>query len=278
MENKKKNPVASIILTLICILWMYPIVLILVNSLKKEAAITTSGVFSLPTAETWNGVANFVASVTQMDFLKSFWYSLVISVMSVALIMLCCSMAAWYIVRVNGALSKVFYYLCVFSMVVPFQMVMFTLAKTADTLRLNNPYNICIIYLGFGAGLAVFMFTGFVKGIPLEIEEAALIDGCTPLQVYFKVLIPILKPTIISTAILELMWVWNDYLLPTLVLDIKKYRTIPMVVQYFRGSFGHVQMGPMMASIMIDIIPIIIVYLVCQKHIIEGVVAGAVKG
>ena len=278
MENKKKNPVASIILTLICILWMYPIVLILVNSLKKEVAITTSGVFSLPTAETWNGVANFVASVTQMDFLKSFWYSLVISVMSVVLIMLCCSMAAWYIVRVNGTLSKVFYYLCVFSMVVPFQMVMFTLAKTADTLHLNNPYNICIIYLGFGAGLAVFMFTGFVKGIPLEIEEAALIDGCTPLQVYFKVLIPILKPTIISTAILELMWVWNDYLLPTLVLDIKKYRTIPMSVQYFRGSFGHVQMGPMMASIMIDIIPIIIVYLVCQKHIIEGVVAGAVKG
>ena len=278
MENKKKNPVASIILTLICILWMYPIVLILVNSLKKEVAITTSGVFSLPTAETWNGVANFVASVTQMDFLKSFWYSLVISVMSVALIMLCCSMAAWYIVRVNGKLSKIFYYLCVFSMVVPFKMVMFTLAKTADTLKLNNPYNICIIYLGFGAGLAVFMFTGFVKGIPLEIEEAALIDGCSPLQVFFKVLIPILKPTIISTAILELMWVWNDYLLPTLVLDIKKYKTIPMAVQYFRGSFGHVQMGPMMASIMLTIIPIIIVYLSGQKYIIKGVASGAVKG
>lgn len=278
MENKKKNPVASIILTLICILWMYPIVLILVNSLKKEVAITTSGVFSLPTAETWNGVANFVASVTQMDFLKSFWYSLVISVMSVVLIMLCCSMAAWYIVRVNGTLSKVFYYLCVFSMVVPFQMVMFTLAKTADTLRLNNPYNICIIYLGFGAGLAVFMFTGFVKGIPLEIEEAALIDGCTPLQVYFKVLIPILKPTIISTAILELMWVWNDYLLPTLVLDIKKYKTIPMLIQYFRGSYGKVEMGPMMASIMLTVIPIVIVYLLGQKHIIKGVAAGAVKG
>ena len=271
MENKKKSPVATIILTIICILWMYPIVLILINSLKKEAAITTAGVFSIPTGETWNGITNFVASVTQMDFLKSFWYSLVISVMSVVLIMLCCSMAA-------GVLSKIFYYLCVFSMVVPFQMVMFTLAKTADTLHLNNPYNICIIYLGFGAGLAVFMFTGFVKGIPLEIEEAALIDGCSPLQVYFKVLVPILKPTIISTAILELMWVWNDYLLPTLVLDIKKYRTIPMAVQYFRGSYGHVQMGPMMASIMIDIIPIIIVYLVCQKYIIEGVVAGAVKG
>lgn len=278
MENKKKNPLATIILSIISVLWMYPIILILFNSLKKESAITTSGVFGLPNKETWNGLSNFVASVTQMDFLKSFWYSLVISVMSVVLILLCCSMCAWYIVRVNGKLSKAFYYLCVFSMVVPFQMVMFTLAKTADTLKLNNPYNICIIYLGFGAGLAVFMFTGFVKGIPLEIEEAALIDGCSPLQVYFQILIPILKPTIISTAILELMWVWNDYLLPTLVLDIKKYRTIPMAVQYFRGSFGHVQMGPMMASIMIDIIPIIIVYLVCQKHIIEGVVAGAVKG
>lgn len=276
--NKKKSIISTIILTIISILWMYPIFLILINSLKKEAAITTSGVFSLPNSETWNGIANFVASVTQMDFLKSFWYSLIISVTSVILILLCCSMCAWYIVRVNGPLSKALYYLCVFSMVVPFQMVMFTLAKTADTLKLSNPYNICVIYLGFGAGLAVFMFTGFVKGIPLEIEEAALIDGCNPLQVYFQILIPILKPTIISTAILELMWVWNDYLLPTLVLDIKKYRTIPMAVQYFRGSFGHVQMGPMMASIMIDIIPIIIIYLVCQKYIIEGVVAGAVKG
>ena len=277
-KKSKSGIVATIILSIISLLWIYPIVMILFNSLKVESAITTAGVFQLPNSETWNGLKNFVASVTQMDFLKSFWYSLVISVMSVVLILLCCSMCAWYIVRVNGALSKAFYYLCVFSMVVPFQMVMFTLAKTADTLKLNTPYNICIIYLGFGAGLAVFMFTGFVKGIPLEIEEAALIDGCNPLQVYFKILIPILKPTIISTAILELMWVWNDYLLPTLVLDIKKYKTIPMAVQYFRGSFGHVQMGPMMASIMIDIIPIIIVYLVCQKYIIEGVVAGAVKG
>lgn len=278
-ETKKKTGIAAtVILTILSIIWIYPVVMILFNSLKVETAITTSGVFSLPTKETWNGLANFVASVTQMNFLQSFWYSLVISVMSVILILLCCSMCAWYIVRVNGALSKAFYFLCVFSMVVPFQMVMFTLAKTADTLKLNNPYNICIIYLGFGAGLAVFMFTGFVKGIPLEIEEAALIDGCNPLQVYTQILVPILKPTIISTAILELMWVWNDYLLPTLVLDIKKYRTIPMAVQYFRGSFGHVQMGPMMASIMIDIIPIIIVYLVCQKYIIEGVVAGAVKG
>lgn len=277
-KNKKSGALATVILTVISVLWMYPIILILFNSLKTESAISTAAIFKLPMGETWNGIANYIASVTQMDFLKSFWYSLVISVSSVVLILLCCSMCAWYIVRVNGTLSKGLYYLCVFSMVVPFQMVMFTLAKTADTLKLNNPYNICVIYLGFGAGLAVFMFTGFVKGIPLEIEEAALIDGCNPLQVYFRVLVPILKPTIISTAILELMWVWNDYLLPTLVLDIKKYRTIPMAVQYFRGSYGHVQMGPMMASIMIDIIPIIIVYLVCQKYIIEGVVAGAVKG
>ena len=278
MENKKRNSVATVLLTIVCILWMYPIVLILINSLKKEVAITTSGVFSLPTSETWNGVANFVASVTQMDFLKSFWYSLVISVMSVVLIMLCCSMAAWYIVRVNGKLSKIFYYLCVFSMVVPFQMVMFTLAKTADTLKLNNPYNICIIYLGFGAGLAVFMFTGFVKGIPLEIEEAALIDGCSPLQVFFKVLIPILKPTIISTAILELMWVWNDYLLPYLVLDITKYRTVPIQIQYLRGSYGKVDIGASMALIFLTVLPIIITYLFCQKYIIKGVAAGAVKG
>ena len=264
MADKKKSIIPTIILSIISIIWIYPIVMILFNSLKVESAITTSGVFQFPTSETWNGIQNFIASVTQMDFLKSFWYSLVISVMSVVLILLCCSMCAWYIVRVNGLLSKVLYYLCVFSMVVPFQMVMFTLAKTADTLKLNNPYTICIVYLGFGAGLAVFMFTGFVKGSPLEIEEAAMIA--------------ILKPTIISTAILELMWVWNDYLLPTLVLDIKKYKTIPMAIQYFRGSYGHVQMGPMMASIMIDIIPIIVVYLVCQKYIIEGVVAGAVKG
>ena len=192
--------------------------------------------------------------------------------------MLCCSMCAWYITRVRGVLSSGMYYLCVFSMVVPFQMVMFTLAKTADTLKLNNPYNICIIYLGFGAGLAVFMFTGFMKSMPVEIEEAAMIDGCNPLQIFFRVVCPILKPTMISTAILETMWVWNDYLLPTLVLDIKKYRTIPMAIQYFRGSYGKVEMGPMMACIMLTVLPVVILYLVCQRYIIEGVVAGAVKG
>ena len=277
-KDRRINAVLSVLFTILCIAWLYPVFMILMNSLKTERAITTSHAFELPNAETFVGLKNYIYGIQEMDFLSSFWYSLVITVSSVALILLCCSMCAWYIVRVNGKLSKLFYYLCVFSMVVPFQMVMFTLAKTADTLKLNNPYTICIVYLGFGAGLAVFMFTGFVKGSPLEIEEAAMIDGCSPLQVFFKILIPILKPTIISTAILELMWVWNDYLLPTLVLDIKKYKTIPMAIQYFRGSYGHVQMGPMMASIMIDIIPIIVVYLVCQKYIIEGVVAGAVKG
>ena len=278
-EKKKKNSlILTIVFAVISIFWVYPIFVILFNSLKKNSAISTTDVFNLPSAKSFTGLANYVQSITGMDFLKSFWYSTVISVTSVVLIMLCCSMAAWYIVRVNSKFSKIFYYLCIFSMVVPFQMVMFTLANTADRLHLNTPYNICIIYLGFGAGLAVFMFTGFVKSIPLEIEEAALIDGCSPLQTYFRILIPILKPTIISTAILELMWVWNDYLLPTLVLDIKKYRTIPMAIQYFRGSYGTVDMGAMMASIMIDIVPIIVIYLVCQKYIIEGVVAGAVKG
>ena len=278
-ETKKRSGrILGIILALVSLLWVYPIFIILINSLKDNRYITTSNVFQLPLGESFAKFANYVESVTGMDFLKSFWYSLVISVTSVVLIMICCSMAAWFIVRVNNAFCRVFYYLCIFSMVVPFQMVMFTLANTADRLKLNNPYNICIIYLGFGAGLAVFMFTGFVKSIPLEIEEAAMIDGCSPLQTYIQILIPILKPTIISTAILETMWVWNDYLLPTLVLDIKKYRTIPMAIQYFRGSYGSVNMGAMMASIMIDILPIIILYLVCQKYIIEGVVAGAVKG
>ena len=195
-----------------------------------------------------------------------------------ALILLCCSMCAWYITRVNSLMSKAMYYLCVFSMVVPFQMVMFTLSQTADSLGLNKPSNIAIIYLGFGAGLAVFMFCGFVKSIPLEIEEAAMIDGCNPIQTYFRIVFPIFKPTMISVAILEAMWVWNDYLLPTLVLDIKKYRTIPMLIQLFRGSYGRVEMGPMMACIMLTVLPIIILYLACQKYIIEGVVAGAVKG
>ena len=271
-KDRRINAVLSVLFTILCIAWLYPVFMILMNSLKTERAITTSH------AETFVGLKNYIYGIQEMDFLSSFWYSLVITVSSVALILVCCSMCAWYITRVQNTLSKGMYYLCVFSMIVPFQMVMFTLAKTADTLKLNNPYNICIIYLGFGAGLAVFMFTGFVKSMPIAIEEAAMIDGCNPIQIFFKVVCPILKPTMISTAILETMWVWNDYLLPTLVLDIKTYRTIPMAIQYFRGSYGKVEMAPMMACIMITVLPVIVLYLICQKYIIDGVVAGAVKG
>ena len=277
-KDRRINSVLSVVLTIICILWMYPVFMILMNSLKTERAITTTHAFELPTAETFVGLKNYIYGITEMDFLSSLWYSFIITISSVALILLCCSMCAWYIIRVQSVLSKGMYYLCVFSMIVPFQMVMFTLAKTADSLKLNSPYNICIIYLGFGAGLAVFMFTGFVKSMPIAIEEAAMIDGCNPLQIFFKVVCPILKPTMISTAILETMWVWNDSLQPTLVLDIKQYRTIPMAIQYFRGSYGKVEMAPMMACIMITVIPVIVLYLVCQKYIIDGVVAGAVKG
>ena len=277
-KDRRINSVLSVVLTIVCILWMYPVFMILMNSLKTERAITTTHAFELPTAETFVGLKNYIYGITEMDFLSSLWYSFIITISSVALILLCCSMCAWYITRVQGVLSKGMYYLCVFSMIVPFQMVMFTLAKTADTLKLNNPYNICIIYLGFGAGLAVFMFTGFVKSMPIAIEEAAMIDGCNPLQIFFKVVCPILKPTMISTAILETMWVWNDYLLPTLVLDIKQFRTIPMAIQYFRGGYGRVELAPMMACIMITVIPVIVLYLACQKYIIDGVVAGAVKG
>ena len=272
------NAVLSVVLGVLCVAWMYPVFMILMNSLKTERAITTTRAFELPSADTFVGLKNYIYGIQEMDFLSSFWYSFVITVSSVVLILLCCSMCAWYITRVQGVLSRGMYYLCVFSMIVPFQMVMFTLAKTADTLKLNNPYNICIIYLGFGAGLAVFMFTGFVKSMPIAIEEAAMIDGCNPLQIFFLVVCPILKPTMISTAILETMWVWNDYLLPTLVLDIKVYRTIPMAIQYFRGSYGKVEMAPMMACIMITVLPVIVLYLACQKYIIDGVVAGAVKG
>ena len=277
-KQQSINSVITVIMLIVCVIWMYPILLIVFNSLKVESAISTNRIFEMPIGNAFNGFRNFIYGVTKMDFMSSFWYSLFITVSSVALIILCCSMCAWYISRVTSKFSSAVYYLCVFSMVVPFQMVMFTLSKTADTLKLNTPYNICVIYLGFGAGLAVFMFTGFMKSMPLEIEEAAMIDGCSPLQIFFRIVMPITKPTTISTAILETMWVWNDYLLPTLVLDIKKYRTIPMDIQYFRGSYGSVQMGPMMACIVITIIPVIVLYLVCQKHIIEGVVAGAVKG
>ena len=267
-----------VLLTVLSLLYIYPIVMILFNSLKTETAISTSTAFKLPTSETFAGLTNYINAVMSQGFLKSLGFSLLITVTSVAAILIFCSMCAWYITRVKNKFSQALYYLFVFSMVVPFQMVMFTLSQTADSLSLNKPWNIWIIYLGFGAGLAVFMFAGFMKSIPLEVEEASMIDGCNPIQTFFLIDLHILKPTLISVGILEAMWVWNDYLLPTLVLDIKKYKTIPMLIQYFRGSYGKVEMGPMMASIMLTVIPIIIVYIAGQKHIIKGVAAGAVKG
>lgn len=279
---KKKSKVVDILLIIIMVLlaasFLYPIIMILFNSFKLEDSITTDSVFELPTSETFAGITNYINALESKGFFDSFLYSLVITVSSVLAICLCCSMCAWFITRVKSKITSFLYYLFVFSMVVPFQMVMYTLSKTADNLGLNTPWNIWIIYLGFGAGLAVFMFTGFMKSIPLEIEEAAMIDGCNPLQTFFRIVLPMLKPTMVSVAILEAMWVWNDYLLPSLVLDIKKYKTIPMLIQYFQGSFGRVDMGPMMACIMLTIIPIIIVYLMGQKHIIKGVASGAVKG
>lgn len=280
MRKKKQiqDTVMVVFLSILALLYVYPIVMILFNSVKRETAITTSGAFTLPTADTFAGLANYANAIASKGFLQSLGYSLLITITSVAAILVCCSMCAWYITRVKGKLSKILYYLFVFSMVVPFQMVMFTLSQTADSLNINKPWNIWIIYLGFGAGLAVFMFAGFMKSIPLEVEEASMIDGCNPLQTFFLIVLPMLKPTLVSVGILEAMWVWNDYLLPTLVLDIKNYKTIPMLIQYFRGSYGKVEMGPMMASIMLTVIPIVIVYLLGQKHIIKGVAAGAVKG
>ena len=281
MEKKRtlRDNILSGILGILCIAWVYPIFMILFNSLKKETSISTGSAFQLPNSESFTGLANYVNALTSKGFLSALWYSLVITISSVVLILICCSMCAWFITRVNSKVSKALYYLFVFSMVVPFQMLMFTLSATADRLHLSSPYTICIFYLGFGAGLAVFMFCGFMKSIPITIEEAAMIDGCNPIQTFFLVVLPILKPTLISVGILETMWLWNDYLLPYLVLDrTKGYMTIPILIQYFRGSFGKVEMGPMMASIMMNIIPIIIVYLLCQKHIIKGVAAGAVKG
>ncbi len=277
-KNSLSNTLLTVFLTLLSFAWIYPVVMILLNSLKKETAISTNTAFQLPTAETFAGLENYVNAVGSKGFVEAFFTSMLITVTSVIAILIFCSMCAWYITRVENFFTKLVYFLFVFSMVVPFQMLMFTLAATSDQLKLNTPWNIWVIYLGFGAGLAVFMFAGFMKSIPLEIEEAAMIDGCNPLQTFFLIVLPVLKPTMISVGILETMWVWNDYLLPYLVLDRKKFTTVPILIQYFKGSFGRVEMGPMMACIMLTVLPIIVVYLLCQKHIIKGVVAGAVKG
>ena len=277
-KNVGKN-LLTVFFGVISILYVFPVFMVLLNSFKKNTFVKTE-TFSWPTAESFAGLDNFIKGLTfgNYPFLKSALFSLVITLLSTALILLFTSMAAWYIARVDSLFCRIVYFACVFSMVVPFQMVMFTLSKTADTLKLNTPWTIPIIYLGFGAGLAVFMFTGFVKSIPLDIEEAAAIDGCGPLRTYFSVVLPMLRPTMISVAILEIMWVWNDYLLPYLVLDRTQYMTIPIHVQYLKGSYGVVDLGATMALILLSIIPVIVVYLTCQKHIIKGVAAGAVKG
>ena len=274
-----RKTIYSVVLAFVCIIWVLPVLAVVINSFKVNTFVKTN-TFDLPTGEMNAGFSNFVKGMTfgNYPFFKSVLYSVVITVLSVGLILLFTSMAAWYIARVDNMICKIVYFLCVFSMVVPFQMVMFTLSKTADKLKLNTPFTIPIVYLGFGAGLAIFMFVGFVKSIPLEVEEAAAIDGCGPIRTYFMVVVPMLKPTLISVGILELMWVWNDYLLPYLVLDINEYRTIPIHIQYLKGSYGTVDLGATMALILLSIIPVIIFYFACQKYIIKGVAAGAVKG
>ncbi len=278
-KRQSNKTVMTVVFSLLSLVYVFPVFMVLVNSFKKSTFVK-SETFAMPTEESWAGLDNFVEGMTfgGYPFWKSVVFSLVITVLSTLLILLFTSMAAWYISRVDSKLCRTVYYLCVFSMVVPFQMVMFTLSKTANVLHLNTPWTIPVIYLGFGAGLAVFMFVGFVKSIPLSIEEAASIDGCGPVRTYFMVVLPMLKPTMISVGILELMWVWNDYLLPYLVLDRTKYRTIPIHLQYLKGSYGTVDLGATMAIIFLSILPVIIVYLFCQKYIIKGVAAGAVKG
>ena len=279
MEKRKTKHGALLttIFSIISVVYMFPILLVLMNSFKKKAYISRKP-FAIPSGKMYVGLDNYFRGVKQANFFEGAKWSLVITVGSVFLILLCTSMCAWYIVRVKNIVTSAIYYLCLFAMIVPFQMEMFTLSKLANTLKLNTPWGLWIIYLGFGAGLAVFMFTGFVKSIPLEIEEAAMIDGCNPLQTFFGVVLPIMKPTCVTVAILQTMWIWNDYLLPYLVLDLKKYTTIPIAVQYLKGGYGSVDMGAMMGVLVLAIIPIIVFYLFCQKYIIDGVVAGAVKG
>ncbi len=279
MKKRFRFPTLSVIFSLLSAIWVLPIVIVLINSFKKSDAIALTP-FSLPDSLSFVGADNYTNGITygNYPFYYSIFYSIIITVLSVALILLCTSMAAWYIHRVNSYFCRAVYYFCIFSMVVPFQMVMFTLSKTADRLSLNTPFTIPIIYLGFGAGLAVFLFSGFVKGIPMEIEQAATIDGCNTLQTFFLIDAPIMKSTYVSVGILQIMWIWNDYLLPYLVLDRTKYMTIPIHIQFLQGSYGRVDYGATMALIMLCLIPIVVLYFFGQKHIIKGVLSGAVKG
>ena len=277
MKKKVMGILATLFFTLVSIVFVAPIFIVLINSMKSKTFINLE-TFKLPTEESYVGLENYKTAITQYDFLKALGWTLFITVLSVAVILICCSMTAWFITRVKNVFTKIIYLLCVFSMVIPFQMVMFTLSGTADSLHLNTPWGIVIVYLGFGAGLAVFMFTGFVKSIPVEVEEAAMIDGCSPIRTFFCVVVPMMKPTFISVGILEAMWIWNDFLLPYLVLDIKEFKTISIVIQYMKGSYGRVDMGAIMACLIMAIIPVVVFYLCAQKYIVKGVAAGAVKG
>lgn len=275
-QSRTSNSIIFIFLLVPAVLFLSPIFIVLMNSFKGKFFISDTP-FALPTSDTFVGLENYTSGIAKTGFINAFGLSLFITVCSVAVIVLFTSMTAWYITRVKSKFNSMLYYVFLFSMIVPFQMVMFTMSKTANVLHLDNPVGIILIYLGFGAGLSVFLFSGFVKSIPIEIEEAVMIDGCNPVQSFFKVVLPILKPIAITVAILNVMWVWNDYLLPELVIG-SEYQTIPIAIQYLKGGYGSIDMGAMMAMLVLAIIPIVIFYLLCQKYIIEGVVAGAVKG
>lgn len=276
MKTKIFDLILFLILLIMSVVFLFPIFIILINSFKLKFSIATSP-FTMPTAETFSGFVNYTQGISNTGFLQAFGWSLFITLFSVAAIIIFTSMTAWYITRVKSVFNSILYYALVFSMIVPFQMVMFTMSKTANVLGLDNPIGIILIYLGFGSGLSVFMFSGFIKNVPRGIEEAATIDGCNTFQVFWRVVFPVLKPTAITVAILNTMWIWNDYLLPYLVIG-NDYKTIPIAVQYLKGGYGSVDMGAMMAMLVLSIVPVVIFYLTSQKYIIKGVAAGAVKG
>lgn len=275
-KTVSRRPLGTFFLLILSLLFIAPVIIVLMNSFKGQFYISDAP-FTLPTAETFAGLTNYINGIEKTGFFPAFWYSLFITVSSVLLLTFGASMTSWYLIRAKNRFSSLLYYLYVFSMIVPFQMVMFTMSKIANLLHLDNPIGIIFIYLGFGAGLSVFIFSGFVKGIPMEIEEAAVVDGCNPVRMFFSVIFPILRPTAVTVAILNAMWIWNDYLLPYLVIG-NDYKTLPIAIQYLQGGYGSRDMGALMAMLVLAIIPIIIFYLICQKYIIKGVVAGAVKG
>ena len=278
MSEKVKHPVLwATLFTIISLAWVFPIVLVVINSFKQKAYISRNA-FSIPTGKAFVGLQNYTRGIKRTNLIESFGWTVVVTVGAVLLILLCTSMCAWWIVRVNNRTAKSLYLLFLFNMIVPFQMVMFTLSKIADMLGLNTPWGLWIVYLGFGAGLAVFIFTGVIKGIPQELEESAMIDGASVPRIFFQITLPIMRPSVISVAILQAMWIWNDFLLPYLTLDMRRFKTMSIAIQYLKGGYGSVDMGAMMGCLVLAIIPIIIFYLVCQKYIIKGVTAGAVKG